>query len=96
MRIFTYLIMLIVILVGVSFAVLNAQTVAVNLYFTTSKLPLSLLLAFTMVLGVFLGLLVSLILYIRLKSANYRLKRRLKLAEAEVSNLRAIPLKNEH
>lgn len=96
MRIITYLIMIIIILVGVSFAVLNAQTVQVNLYFATSKLPLSMLLAFTMVIGVCLGLLVSLILYIRLKSTNYRLKRRLKLAEAEVTNLRAIPLKNEH
>jgi len=96
MRIFSYLFMLLLILIGVSFACLNAEPVLVNYYFGTSKTPLSMLLVLTLIFGVALGLLVSLVMSIKYKRNNSRLRQRLALAEKEVSNLRAIPLKDEH
>jgi len=95
MRIFTYIILLALILLGVSFAGLNAELVMINYYIGTNKLPLSLLLIMALAAGGLLGLLVSLIIYVRLKSSNLRLRQRLHLAEEEVANLRAMPLKDD-
>lgn len=96
MRIFSYLFMLLLILFGVSFAILNAEPVLINFYIGTQTLPLSLLLVLALFFGVALGLIVSLFLSIKYSSSNAKLRHRLKLAEAEISNLRAIPVKNEH
>ncbi len=95
MRIFTYIILLILVLLGISFAGLNAGPVALNYYVGNLKLPLSLLLATSLVIGGMLGLLACLFLTIKYKSANHRLKQRLKMVEQEVANLRAIPIKND-
>jgi len=95
MRILTYIALLLLILLGITFAGLNADPVVINYYIGSSQLPLSLLLVMALVGGGLLGLLVSLILYIRLKSANLRLRQRLRLIEEEVANLRTIPLKDD-
>lgn len=96
MRIVSTLFLLLLILLGVTFAGLNAEPIAVNYYIGTAKLPLSLLLVVTLVLGGLLGLIFNIISYIKLKSANLRLRQRLKLAEEEITNLRTMPLKDNH
>ena len=96
MRIISTLFLLSLILLGVTFAGLNAEPVAVNYYIGTTKLPLSLLLVVTLVLGGLLGLIFNIISYVKLKSANLRLRQRLKLAEEEITNLRTMPLKDDH
>ncbi len=96
MRVVTYLLLTAVILLGVTFASLNAEPVMLNYYIGNSKIPLSLLLALVLIIGCTIGLLVSLVLYIKLKYANRRLKQRLKVVEQEVANLRTIPLKDTH
>lgn len=96
MRILTYFILLLLVLLGITFAALNAEVVSIHYYLGTRALPLSLLLAIAFIGGGFLGLLVCAIISIRLKNTNRRLRQRLKLLEEEVINLRAIPLKDEH
>lgn len=96
MRVISYLFMLFLILLGVTFACLNAEPVLINFYVGTGKVPLSMLLVFALIFGVGLGLLAGFILYLKLKSKNARLRQRLNLAEKEVSNLRSIPVKNRH
>jgi len=96
MRIVTYILLIIVILLGVTFAGLNADPVMLNYYIGSAKLPLSLLLAMSLLSGCIIGLFVSLVLYVKLKSSNRRLRSRLKNLEAEVANLRTIPLKDTH
>lgn len=96
MRIISYLFTLFLMLLGVSFASLNAEPVFVNFYVGAGKVPLSLLLVLTLIFGVGLGLMASFIFYLKLKSKNKRLRQRLRLAEEEVSNLRSIPVKNRH
>lgn len=96
MRVISYLFILILILFGVSFASLNAAPVVFNYYFGVGKVPLSLLLAYSLIVGIFIGMLLGLSWYYRQKNTNRRLTQRLKLAEQEVSNLRAIPLKDQH
>lgn len=94
MRIFTYLFLLLLAAIGLSFAILNAQPVALNYYLGTITFPLSLLLIETLVLGAFLGLLASAVILIKVKNENRQLRRRIKNVEHELENLRALPLKD--
>ena len=96
MRIVTYILILLIILLGVTFAGLNAEPVMLNYYVGNAKLPLSLLLVLSLIIGCILSLIASLIVYIRLKTDNHRLRQRLKVVEAELANLRTIPLKDAH
>ena len=96
MRIFTYIIVILAILLGVSFAILNAEAVSLNYYIGTAETPLSLLLVITLGIGLLFGLLASLFTHLRLRRQISQLKHRLKLAEKEVSNLRAIPISDSH
>lgn len=95
MRIITYLFILVVILFGISFAVLNLESVTVNYYFGQSSLPLSLLLVLVFALGCLIGMLVGFLLLLKQKLKTYRIRQRLKLAEKEIENLRAIPLQDK-
>lgn len=96
MRILSYLLLLIIILLGISFATLNSGIVTLNYYVGHKTLPLSMLLVSVFAVGCCLGLLVGLSIVIRLKVKAYRLRQRLKVVEQEVTNLRAIPLQDRH
>ena len=96
MRIVTYLLLLIIILIGITFAVLNPTPVTMNYYMGQKTLPLSLLMVSVFAIGSLLGLFVGGWLLLKFKIKNYRLQQRLKIAEKEVQNLRAIPLQDKH
>lgn len=96
MRFLFTIFIVLIILLGVTFACLNAEPVSLNFYFGTRSLPLSMLLVLTLGLGLILGVLLFSLSYLRLKAKNIRLKSKIKLVEKEVENLRAIPLKDTH
>ena len=96
MRIVISIVYLMFILLGISFAVLNASPVQVNFYITTLKLPISVLMTVMLGIGMLIGLLLFIGRYWRLKSEYRMLKNQLKLTEKEIKNLRAIPLKDQH
>jgi len=96
MRIITYILLFAIILLGISFAALNPNAVNFNYYLGHRAFPLSLLLVITFVLGCALGLLVGFFLLLKLKIKSYRLQNQLKVAEKEITNLRAIPLQDRH
>jgi uncharacterized integral membrane protein len=96
MRFFTYLFLILILILGVTFAVLNHEPVKINYYLGEQSLPLSLLLVLSFISGSFLGLCVGLWILFKTKLANYRLQHQLKVAEKEVQNLRAIPLQDRH
>lgn len=96
MRIFTYILLLLLILLGISFAILNAEPVSIHYYLGQRQLPLSLLLVLALTIGLIIGMMVSGIFYLKLKSENYRIKSRIKIAEKEIENLRAIPIQDPH
>jgi putative membrane protein len=87
---------LIVILIGVVFAVLNADTVQLNYYFGSKQIPLSLTIVLAMIIGAILGVLASINLILRSRREISRLRRSSAMAEKEIANLRAIPIKNSH
>ncbi|MDR3477618.1 MAG: LapA family protein [Gammaproteobacteria bacterium] len=96
MRILSYILIVIIIGLGISFALLNSGSVSINYYVGHRTMPLSLLLAMVFTIGSLLGVFVGLWLLLKIKLKNYRLKQRLKLAEKEIENLRAIPLQDKH
>ena len=96
MRIVMTVFYLFLIVLGVSFAVLNATAVPVNFYLTTVTMPISVLMTIMMGVGIILGLFLFLVRYWRLKGENRKIKHQLKLTEKEIKNLRAIPLHDQH
>ena len=96
MRIIMMIFYLLLILVGISFAGLNAQSVYINLYFTDLNIPVSVLIILMVSLGMLLGFLLSLCRYWRLRAECRKIKNQLKLTEKEIRNLRAIPLQDQH
>lgn len=94
MRIVSFFLLLVIVVFGMTFATLNSESVTINYYLDQSTLPLSLLLVIVFALGCLIGIIVGLWLLMKAKLANYRLRHRLKMAEKEIDNLRAIPLKD--
>ena len=87
------LILLVFMIVGASFAVINDKPVVVDLYFITPEMPLSLLLLFALGSGILLGGLAGMVYFMRLKKENADLKRKARLVNEEVKNLRTMPIK---
>jgi putative membrane protein len=89
-----YLIYLFLLIFGVSFSLLNADKVTLNLYLASFTLPLSLLLVLVLVFGVCLGIGLIIFKYWRLKYQYRKLSNQLQLKEQEIQNLRVIPIKD--
>lgn len=94
-RIFLYLLTVLIVVLGLTFAILNSQAVSINFYVKAYTLPLSILLILSLVLGFIIGLSILLVVYTKLKMENKRIKHRIKTAEKETSALRSIPVKSK-
>ena len=95
MRVLKLLFLLLVMLLGASFTVLNAEPVPFNYYFGSRELPLSLIVTIALGVGVVIGILSGVWLLLGLKRENAGLRRRSRMARQEVSNLRALPLNDQ-
>lgn len=96
MRIITSIIVLLILIIGITFASLNAEPVVVNYYIGSSKFPLSLLLVLVLGCGALVGLLLNFPSWLRLKKENLTLSHRVKVIEKELANLRTSPLNEAH
>jgi len=90
------ILVLTIILFGIIFAVLNADTVQLNYYFGSQQLPLSLALVLAMFVGALLGVVASFNMILRSRREVARFRKASAMAEKEIANLRAIPIKNSH
>jgi len=95
MHIIKILFILIIMLLGAVFAVLNAEPVMFNFYFGSRPLPLALLLSLALGAGVVIGILSAIGLVLSLKRENANLRQRERLAHEEVRNLRNLPLQEQ-
>jgi len=96
MRLVMTIFYIILIILGVSFAALNATAVQINLYFTLINMPISLLIITILGIGIIIGFFISIYRYLSLKNENRKIRHQLNLTEKEIKNLRAIPLKDHH
>ena len=87
------LVLLVFMILGASFAIINDAPVTVDLYFMTPELPLSLLLLMALGCGIVLGALAGVVYFMRVKKENAALKRKTRLVNEEVKNLRSMPIK---
>ena len=106
MRFFKLLFILLVMLVGAAFAVMNDEVVNLNYYFGSTVLPLSLVLVGAVCIGAVLGMLKNTVVdnhivmlaglagLASLKHENASLRREARLASQEVKNLRTMPIKD--
>ena len=78
MRIFSYIVLIILLFLGIAFACLNYKSVTINYFIGQSQVALSLLLVIAFAIGGVLGLIVSSVVLIRQKAENMRLKHQLK------------------
>ena len=74
MRLLMWILVSILVLVGVSFACLNAEPVKLHYYVGVQELPLSFLLIATLILGMLIGLILSWFSIIKLKIQLKRLQ----------------------
>lgn len=93
-KIILFIVIFIILIIGISFAVLNADSVQLNYYFAQIDAPLSLIIVLTLACGAILGMAASLTVILRLKHELRKLDKSNKLAEKEIENLRSLPLKD--
>lgn len=96
MRFLYYMLLAIFFSVLIAFVVINTDLVSVNFYFTTVSVPISLALAVSCIFGCLVGFLVCLKTIICEKYHIRCLKKEIKTANKEISNLRSIPIKGDH
>ncbi len=82
-RVFGLLLLILLVILGLSFAVLNADPVKLNYYFGFADIPLSLIMVGALAAGALLGVLASLTVIVRYKARAVQLKRRLGHLEAD-------------
>lgn len=96
LKIVNLVVLLVLVLLGIVFAVLNADRVQLNYYFGSVDIPLSLVLVVAMIIGAILGVLASLKMLVSARREILVLRRSSQLAEKEINNLRKLPIKDEH
>ena len=95
-RIIGYVVLLFVLLLVLFFTLLNADVIRIDYHFGTIEQPLSLVLLVTLLVGAMLGVAASLGIIVRHRRELSRLKKQIKNTKTEVSNLRNIPIKDDH
>ena len=96
LRIVNLIVVLLLVIIGVVFAALNAGHVQLNYYFSSLDIPLSLIMVLSMIVGAILGILACSKTILKARRESSRLRKSVAVAEKEISNLRKIPIKDEH
>ena len=90
-RLLGFLLLIVLVVLGLSFAVLNAEPVPLNYYFGYREIPLSMIVVLSLAAGAVIGALVSLGMILRLKQQAARLRRKLRSAEKEAEKMSLLP-----
>lgn len=85
---------LVIVLFGLSFALLNAELVTINFYFGAQELPLSLVIVLSVILGAVLGVIAALALVLRQRRELARERRARHQIQRELDELRRMPIKD--
>ena len=83
-------VILVIVLTGLSFALLNSTPVSFNYYIGKQDLPLSLLLVLSLVLGAILGVAASFGLILKSRTEISKIRREVKSKTKELTNLQSL------
>lgn len=92
LRLIRNLIVILAVFIGLAFGFFNYDSTPVDLLWTRTEAPLAVLLGLAFVLGLVVALIVCGVRMVKLRSRLSSTKRQLKDAEAEISNLRSMPI----
>lgn len=93
-RTFFYVILVVLVLIaGFAFAMLNAVPVSIDYFLGQSEIPLPWALLLALLAGFGLGLLVALGAILRAQAQARRIRKDARLMEAEIKNLRNLPIR---
>lgn len=95
-RIFGYVFLLVILVTVLFFSLLNVEAVDLNLHFIVLHRPLALYLVIALFIGVIVGILASLPAQFNARRDASRLRKKMRAAEAEIKNLRNLPIRDEH
>lgn len=90
------LVFILVLIVGIGFASLNAEAVKLDYFLGQMETTLPWVLLFALVAGFVLGLIVAGFALFGARRDARRLRKQLRALEAEVTNLRNLPIRNAH
>ncbi|MCF6219344.1 MAG: LapA family protein [Gammaproteobacteria bacterium] len=93
-RIILWLFIILVVIFGISFSVLNAELVTLDYYFSKIEVPLSIVVVTSLAFGILLGIATSILISLKNRRELSRLRKKLKNKELEISNMRAIPVQD--
>lgn len=94
-RIIYTILAVLVLLIGIAFAIQNRQVIELNYYFGLKwSGPLSLALLTSLAIGVVAGYLASLRMVVRMQRQLVQARKEIRQIEQEVINLRALPIKD--
>lgn len=94
MRIISTTVLLLICVLVVAFALLNAEMVGVHYFFGDARLPLSLLLLIVLVMGALIGWFSGLRMMLGSRKSSHDLNKKVKTLQKELDNLRAMPVKD--
>lgn len=77
-RYISYIVLIIILIIGISFAILNASPVTVDYYAAKTTLPLSIVIFGSFVLGIIVGILVMLPKWLSARFSIRRLRKQVK------------------
>jgi putative membrane protein len=89
-RVLSLIVYLLIAVVALKFALLNAQSAHFNYYFGQTDLPMSLLMALAVVAGAMLGVIVSLGMVFRARRQAAQQRRLARNAQKELEQLRGL------
>ncbi len=90
LRLINILLLITLVVLGLTFAVLNADPVPLNYYFGYRDIPLSMIVVVSLATGAVIGVLVSMGILLRQKQQTYRLRRQLKKAEKSAASATSV------
>lgn len=94
-RIIYTILAILVLLIGIAFAIQNRQVIELNYYFGLKWAgPLSLALLTSFAIGVVAGYLASLRMVVRMQRQLVQARKEIRQIEQEVINLRALPIRD--
>lgn len=96
MRIIGSLIIIILCLLTVAFALLNAEQVSINYLLGERQLPLSLLVILVLLTGILLGIICSFRWIFSIRRKSRLLTKQVQDLRTEIDTLRAMPVKDSH
>ena len=94
MRMLSFILLLVLVILSIAFALLNAEPITINYFVGELTLPLSLLLFASLILGCVLSLLAQFKILLQYRYHIHALNKKLSISNKEINHLRVLPVRD--